>query len=57
MKISKIKENQLFRYNGNIYKFININENWRKLCDKDGNAIPPKIIPIELLNPITEVEL
>lgn len=44
-----IQENILFKFNGKVYQWKNYNENWKQLCDKDGNIISPSDIPTELL--------
>ena len=43
-----IEENTLFKFNGKAYQWKNYNGNWKQLCDKDGNIIPPSDIPTDL---------
>ena len=58
IKISKIKVNQLFEFEGEIYKFLHANQsnnNWLVICNANGDIVPKP--PVELLMKSTIVEV
>lgn len=54
IKISKVKPEQIFYFEGIAYKFIQTG-NWKKLHFANGE--PVKMPPVELLMPNTTVEV
>ena len=49
IKVGKVKNGQLFMYNGKKYQYLNISDGWKQLCDENGNPVPPMDIPNDIL--------
>ena len=55
MKARDITTGKLFSYKGKTYQWKEESENWRYLCDEEGNKLPPREIPREILLDTAEI--